>query len=128
MRTSVGEPPFVEDDQMATFKRIQANDYHISGHVNADTSDLIRKLLVPMPSKRLGMLRGAEQDVLDHRMCCTIDPKKLLAKEVKVPFVPRISDPTDTSNFDSYPAPSSGKKYDRYIDAKYEETWNKEFS
>lgn len=120
-----GEPPFVEDDQMATFKRIQANRYSISSHINAETSDMIRRLLVPTPSKRLGMLAGAENDVLQHRMCAHIDPVQLYQKKLKVPFVPKAD---ISSNFDHYPNPSSGKKYDRYIDAKYDEVWNKEFA
>ena len=33
-----------------------------------------------------------------------------------------------TASAKIYPAMSSGKKYDRYIDAKYDEVWNKEFA
>ena len=31
------------------------------------------------------------------------------------------------SNFDDYGQPSSGKKYDKYLDAKYDELWETEF-
>ena len=58
-------------------------------------------------------------------MCAHIDVKKLLKQELPVPFVPKSD---LSSNFDSYPAMSSGKKYDKYLDKKYDETWEKEFS
>ena len=38
-----------------------------------------------------------------------------------------FSDDSDTSNFDQYPAMSSGKKYDKYVDKKYDAKWVKEF-
>ena len=122
-----GEPPFVEDDQMATFKRIAALDYRVRSHVPADAKDLIRRLLSANPAKRLGMLAGAEKDIYTHPMCAHIDVAKLLKKEYPVPWVPKVKDPTDASNFDSFPAPSAGKKYDKYIDKKHDVTWEKEF-
>jgi len=122
-----GEPPFAEDDQMATFKRISVMDYRIGSHVNADAADLIKRLLQYHPSKRYGMLAGGEQDVFNHPLCKNVDTAKLYKKEVSPPWSPKLKDANDTSNFDSYPAPSSGKKYDKYLDNKYNETWEKEF-
>ena len=89
---------------------------------------MIQRLLMHNPAKRMGMLAGAEKDVFNHRLCADIDVNKLLAKQITPPFVPNLKDPTDTSNFDSYPEPSGGKKFDKYIDAKYEETWEREFA
>ena len=122
-----GEPPFAENDQMATFKRIAAGNYRVSSRVGKDAADFIQRLLQQNPAKRLGMLAGGEQDVFKHAFCSSIDIPKLVKKEVKVPFVPNLKDPTDTSNFDSYPPPASGKKYDKYLDAKYDELWEREF-
>jgi len=122
-----GEPPFVEDDQMATFKRIAALDYKIRSHVPADAKDLIKKMLVTNPAKRMGMLSGAEKDIFNHPLCAGIDIDKMLKKQLKVPWSPHCKDPSDTSNFDSYPSMSSGKKYDKYLDKKHDATWEKEF-
>ena len=123
-----GEPPFAEHDQMATFKRISSGQYRISSRVSKEAADLIQRLLVHNPAKRLGMLSGAEQDVFNHALCKHIDIAALLRKEIKPPFVPNLKDPLDTSNFDDYPPPASNKKYDKYLDGKYDELWDKEFS
>ena len=122
-----GEPPFVEDDQMATFKRIAALDYKIRSHVPPEAKDLIKRMLLTNPSKRIGMLSGGEKDIYAHPMCAHIDIQRLLKKEITPPWVPKCKDPTDCSNFDSYPAMSSGKKYDKYLDKKYDAVWVKEF-
>jgi len=122
-----GEPPFCEDDQMATFKRISVMDYRISSQINPDAADLIKRLLQHNPSKRYGMLAGGATDVFNHNLCKHIDVEKLTKKELPTPWAPKIKDPLDTSNFDSYPAPSSGKKYDKHLDSKYDETWSSEF-
>ena len=122
-----GEPPFVDDDQMVTFKRISKLDYRVRSTIPPECKDLIQKILVLNPSKRYGMLAEAENDVLRHPLLAHIDVQKLIKKELPVPFVPKCKDPTDCSNFDHYPAMSSGKKYDKYLDKKYDETWAKEF-
>ena len=112
---------------MATFKRISVMDYRISSQINPDAADLIKRLLQHNPSKRYGMLAGGATDVFNHNLCKHIDVEKLTKKELPTPWAPKIKDPLDTSNFDSYPAPSSGKKYDKHLDSKYDETWSSEF-
>jgi len=122
-----GEPPFASHDQMETFQKIQRGTYRMGSRVPADAKDLIERLLVHNPAKRLGMLAGAENDLFKHPFCAHIDVNAMLQKKIKPPFVPKLSDPTDTSNFDSYPEPAPNKKYEKYLDAKYDEMWEKEF-
>lgn len=121
-----GEPPFMEDDQMRTFARITANDYKMR-ITDRICIDLIQRMLVLNPSKRYGMLANREKDITRHPLCADIDIGKLLAKELIPPFVPNLSNPLDTSNFDDFGTPSSGKKFNKYLDAKYDETWEREF-
>ena len=112
---------------MRTFARITANDYKIRVTDKA-ASDLISRMLVLNPSKRLGMLSGGEKDVTGHPMCAHVDMAALLKKELKPPWVPKLSDPLDASNFDEFPPNTGlGKKYNKYLDSKYDETWEKEF-
>ena len=60
-----------------------------------------------------------------------MDIAALEAKQLPPPYMPKVRDPHDTSNFDKYPPDAEAKntrKYERYIDAKYEETWEREFA
>lgn len=50
-----------------------------------------------------------------------------MKKELKPPWTPKLSNPLDASNFDDFGTPSSGKKFNKYLDAKYDEKWEKEF-
>ncbi|KAH0785185.1 AGC family protein kinase [Histomonas meleagridis] len=53
-RLIVGQPPFHSNSMYETFQRIQALDFKIPENVPEDAKDLIQKLIVLEPSKRLG--------------------------------------------------------------------------
>ena len=43
-------------------------------------------------------------------------------------YVPKITNPLDTSNFDDYPdADPDAHTWDKYVDASYETIWASEF-
>lgn len=65
-----------------------------------DCQELIKKLLQRDPITRLGNLRGGPEEIKMQRWFKDIDFDALLAKQIKAPWVPRISSVTDTSNFD----------------------------
>ena len=52
--------------------------------------------------------------------------ERLVAKQIVPSFVPSLADPLDTSNFEQC-VPSSGKQHDKFVEAKYEATWEEEF-
>ncbi|MQL86695.1 hypothetical protein Taro_019218 [Colocasia esculenta] len=58
-----GVPPFEDDDQFNTFKRIAKVDlrFPLTPYVSAEAKDLISKLLVKDSSKRLSL-----QKILEH--------------------------------------------------------------
>ena len=52
----------------------------------------------------------------------------LEAKKIKMAYVPKITNPLDTSNFDDYPdADPDAHTWDKYVDASYETIWASEF-
>jgi serine/threonine protein kinase len=125
-----GQPPFASDEPMDTYKLIRRGKYHVAYGISPAAKDLIRRLLLPNPAVRLGMLKGGHNDVTAHPMCAHIDLAALVAKQLPPPFIPQLSDDTDTSNFDTPPPgdPSpGGSAYDRQIDSRYDELWAKEF-
>ena len=125
-----GEPPFAAPDQMATFRKIRANRYLVGPHCSTTFKELIRRLLQTSPPMRLGMLAGGAADVLSHPFCAHIDVAQLEARRLPMPFVPKVTSAGDTSNFDTYPADADAKtnrKYDKMLDSKHDELWQREF-
>lgn len=126
-----GEPPFAADEQMETYRNIRAHRMHpMRSSTSGPARDLIRRLLSPSPSMRLGMLRGGANDVRRHDFCAHIEPAQLDARTLPAPYIPRLKSAKDTSNFDSYPADaeaSAARKYERHLDSKYDAVWDKEF-
>ena len=128
-----GEPPFSGADQMATFRKISSGRYHMASHCSSPARDLIKRLLQPNPAMRCGMLKGGALDVLQHPFCTHIDVAALEARKLPPPFIPCLKNVYDVSNFDSYPAPEkleaeNDAKYERFMDAKYDELWEREFA
>jgi len=101
----VGRSPFYSygTDQVTLFKRIvQARYFFPPGLVHDLAKNLIERLIVRRQAYRLGCLAGGDIDIRDHAWFASIDVDKLLKKKIRAPWIPRIRDPLDTSNFDSY--------------------------
>mmetsp|Transcript_16430 Transcript_16430/g.20519 ORF Transcript_16430/g.20519 Transcript_16430/m.20519 type:complete len:739 (+) Transcript_16430:257-2473(+) len=101
----VGRSPFYSygTDQVTLFKRIvQAKYFFPPGTVHELAQDLIQRLIVRRQAYRLGCLARGDIDIRDHSWFAVIDIDRLLHKKIRAPWIPRIRDPLDTSNFDSY--------------------------
>ena len=61
--------------------------------------ELIKELLIHDPSKRLGRRKGGVEEICKQRWFADIDMEEFMNKRVKAPWVPKIKNPTDTSNF-----------------------------
>jgi len=123
----VGHPPFVAESQMETYHKIMRGKYKIPQNFPRAAKDMISKLLTYNPAGRLGCWKNGAKDVINHDFFKSIDWQKLVNKELKVPYVPTISDPLDTSNFDQYPM-EDNSSWDKYNDPAYESIWVKEFA
>lgn len=99
----VGEPPFHGDDEEDIFDSIINEEVKYPRYLSVESISIMRRLMRKNPEKRLGYgIRDAE-DVKSQRFFKYINWEwdKLLARELKPPFVPTIKDPEDVSNFDS---------------------------
>ena len=67
--------------------------------------DLVTKLLSANPAYRLGNLKGGTDDIMAHQWfkSSKFSFSQLEKRALKDPYVPKIKDPLDTSNFDPYP-------------------------
>jgi len=109
-----GTNPFFDYDdpcinQRTLFKRIARAHFQrpkkqssLDAYANASYNgkDLIRKLLVVEPNKRLGCMAQADLDIRNHPWFAEdIDFGKLYRKELEAPWVPELKDPFDTTKF-----------------------------
>lgn len=99
-----GGTPFADPQQPKIFEKVIHSSRFLRFPVGVDpqAQDIIRKLLEPNPSMRLGNLKGHSADVMAHPFFASIDWDRLAAKSLPAPFVPNIKNPLDSSNFDPY--------------------------
>jgi len=99
-----GETPFYEEgmEQMDLFRAIVRCKYTVPRKVSAQASSLIHAFVTKDPYHRLGSLKGGEDDVLNHPWFESIDFEELRQEKIAAPFVPKIKDPLDASNFDDW--------------------------
>jgi len=93
----VGHSPFYDKgaSQMDVFKRIVRLDYDFPDFLEDSAKDLIRRLLVRQPSKRLGNLSNGYLDIKRHPWFAEsgINFKRIRRKEFKAPWIPEMKDP-----------------------------------
>jgi serine/threonine protein kinase len=63
--------------------------------ISPQLSDLISKLLVADPEKRLGGGKDDAREILNHEWFEGIDWKRIYYKQTKPPFKPKLSSPFD---------------------------------
>lgn len=98
-----GYPPFYDETPFGIYQKILAGKLEFPKHFSPEARDLIRKLLSADRTKRLGCLRGGAADIKEHPWFARVNWEALYACAVPAPFVPKLKDEKDTSNFDDYP-------------------------
>lgn len=98
----VGEAPFSADDPMTIYDMILNNTPQFSYWFDSNAKDLIMKLLVHSPSRRLGSLRRGSRDILLHDFFKEIEWSYLNVKRTPAPYIPLLDHPEDVGNFDQY--------------------------
>ncbi|MBW0566232.1 hypothetical protein O181_105947 [Austropuccinia psidii MF-1] len=103
----VGYPPFFNSDGQGPFgiyEKILACHLIFPQEFNPSAMDLVKKLLIADRSKRIGNLKGGINDIKDHDWFKGVDWNLLLQQLIPAPIIPKISKPSDSSNFEYYPA------------------------
>jgi cGMP-dependent protein kinase len=102
----VGYSPFADHqngDQMVICRNILRGDLAFPSWCNdAKVKESVKLLLEKEPTKRIGSLKGAAKDIKALRFFNGIEWDALRAKKLPAPWVPKVKDPLDTSNFDPY--------------------------
>ena len=91
-------------DQLELFRAIANNIYAFptDGSIGGNVKRLIKKVLVVNPKKRLGSLAGGVDDIYAHPWFEDVDFAALRRKEIEAPWLPQITDPLDTSKFQTW--------------------------
>jgi protein kinase A len=76
--------------QIDMFKQIVRVAYEVPDSIDATSADLIKKLLVRNPAKRLGNLSNGSKDVRNHPWFESINWNLLLKKGLDPPWIPVI--------------------------------------
>lgn len=92
-----GLPPFYSRDHNEMYNRIVNEPLRIKRNISTTSTDIIFGLLQKDKSKRIGS-KADFNEVKEHEFFKPIDWEKLLRREIKAPFVPRIESETDVRN------------------------------
>jgi len=101
----IGCTPFADDDQSVIFRKVIGSDSYLKfpGPVGGPHAEaLIRALLTPNPTFRLGNKSGGVEDIMKHKWFEGFDWVALVERRSSPPYVPRISNALDTSHFDDF--------------------------
>lgn len=101
-----GYTPFCPDnaDQITLFKRIIKSKlaFPIDVRFSMQSQNLITCLLTKNQSYRFGCLARGDRDIREHGFFADINWKHLYDKKLHAPWLPKIKDDFDPSNFDTY--------------------------
>ncbi|KAL8651968.1 MAG: hypothetical protein Q9210_002965 [Variospora velana] len=95
------QSPFRGEDEDEIYDAILADEPLYPIHMPRDSVSILQKLLMREPELRLGSGPTDAQEIMSHAFFRNINWDDFREKKVPPPFLPQISNPTDTSNFDS---------------------------
>lgn len=95
------QSPFRGEDEDEIYDAILADEPLYPIHMPRDSVSILQKLLTREPDARLGSGPTDAQEIMNQPFFRNINWDDVYNKRVPPPFLPQISNPTDTSNFDS---------------------------
>ncbi|EGE05620.1 AGC/PKC protein kinase [Trichophyton equinum CBS 127.97] len=94
------QSPFRGEDEDEIYDAILADEPLYPIHMPRDSVSILQKLLTREPELRLGSGPTDAQEIMSHPFFRNINWDDIYHKRVPPPFFPKITSPTDTSNFD----------------------------
>ncbi|XP_078732876.1 cGMP-dependent protein kinase 1-like isoform X2 [Lampetra fluviatilis] len=100
-----GSPPFSGADPMKTYNIILRgiDMVEFPKRIPKNAAILIKKLCRDNPTERLGNMKNGVRDIQKHKWFEGFNWEGLRKGTLTPPIIPKVSSPTDTSNFDSFP-------------------------
>lgn len=99
-----GTNPFYSEgmDQISLFHSIVMDPVECPTNCSTEAADLIMRLLVKDPTRRLGSLARGEREIKEHPWFKGLDLNEFRRRRVTAPWVPKLRDAFDTSCFDDW--------------------------
>ena len=94
----VGIPPFYCKTKEELFEKIKFGKIKYPIYVSDTSQDIISKLMLKNPGRRLGTKNGAAE-IKEHEFFKGLNWEALFEKKVLAPFIPLIQEETDITNF-----------------------------
>lgn len=94
------QSPFRGEDEDEIYDAILADEPLYPIHMPRDSVSILQKLLTREPELRLGSGPTDAQEVMSHAFFRNVNWDDIYHRRVPPPFMPSITSPTDTSNFD----------------------------
>ena len=99
----VGIDPFSDPDPMMVYQKIIKGKIKFPKNIDKDGKSLIKHLLLGDVSKRYGCLKNGLKDIIEHKFFLDFDWNGLLFRTLRPPYVPKVKNNEDTTNYNSYP-------------------------
>nr|CAH8827025.1 unnamed protein product [Trichobilharzia regenti] len=96
----VGECPFPGESEEEIFDSIVNQEVRYPRHLSMEATIIMRRLLRRNAAQRLGSSAQDAEEIKRQPFFRKLDFAALLARKIKPPFVPVVSNPEDVSNFD----------------------------
>ena len=94
---------FIEGmDSVTLYNSIENDAFIRPKKCSKSACDFMESLLEKDPVRRLGSLKGGEEDVLSHPWFAGLDIELIREQQVKAPWIPDIADESDTHHFQSW--------------------------
>lgn len=96
-----GLPPFYHNSQKEMFRRIKEGEFRFSDKVKVsdEAKDFIMKMLRKDPATRLGA-KSEANEILSHPWFADLDREKMMKRELKTPFKPKVEGEDWLDGFD----------------------------
>ena len=95
-----GMPPYFAKDREKLFHSIKTEQVKFQKFLSKEAVDLLTKLFIKNPEKRLGSGPNGVNDIKSHIFFSSINWDSILEKKIKPPFTPKLKNETDTKYID----------------------------
>merc|ERR1719410_180383 len=95
-----GLPPFYNQNLNLMYEKILHSPIPMPKYLSKEARSLFLGLLERDPKRRLGSSKEDASEIKEHIFFKPLDFRKLLAKQLKPPYKPKVQDITDTANIE----------------------------